>query len=132
MSDYFARIGVAGIELTGDLAVGDAIHIKDHTTDLNQAVESMQIEREAVESAGAGDSIGIKLSDRCRSRRYRLPGHRLGPQAPPAAATAARLVSGVAGGIEQPAVSNSRSASAVSVSRACAATSSADIPARRV
>jgi hypothetical protein len=27
----------------------------------------MQIEHESVESAGAGDSIGIKVSDRCRS-----------------------------------------------------------------
>jgi putative protease len=67
VSDYFARVEVAGIELTGDLAVGDTIHIKGHTTDLNQAVDSMQIEHESVESAGAGDSIGIKVSDRCRS-----------------------------------------------------------------
>jgi hypothetical protein len=37
VSDYFARIGVAGIELTGELRVGDAIHIKGATTDLTIA-----------------------------------------------------------------------------------------------
>ncbi len=67
VSDYFARVGVAGIELTGEISVGDVIHIKGHTTDLSLAVESMEIDRAPVERAGAGDSVGIKLSDRCRS-----------------------------------------------------------------
>ena len=64
--DYFARIGVAGIDVEGTLRVGDTIHIKGHTTDLEQAVESIQIEHEQVEEAKAGDAIGIKVQDRCR------------------------------------------------------------------
>ena len=64
--DYFAKIDVAGIDLTGKLRVGDTIHIKGHTTDLELVVESMQVEHEAVEEAGAGDKIGIKVPDRCR------------------------------------------------------------------
>jgi translation elongation factor EF-Tu-like GTPase len=64
VTDYFAKIGVAGIDLTGKLRVGDTIRIRGHTTDLEQVVESMQIEQ--VEEAGAGDKIGIKVSDRCR------------------------------------------------------------------
>ena len=66
VSDYFARIGVAGIDLTGKLRVGDTIHVKGHTTDLEQVVESMQIEHDQVEEAGPGDKIGIKVQDRCR------------------------------------------------------------------
>lgn len=66
VNDYFARIGVAGIDLEGPLRVGDTIHIKGHTTDLEQVVESMQIEHEQVEEAKAGDSVGIKVNDRCR------------------------------------------------------------------
>ncbi len=66
VTDYFAKIGVAGIDLTGKLRVGDTIHVRGHTTDLEQVVESMQIEREQVEEAGSGDKIGIKVSDRCR------------------------------------------------------------------
>ena len=67
VSDYFARVEVAGIELAGDLSVGAAIHIKGATTDLTQSVDSMQIDRADVEGAGAGDSIGIKVAERCRS-----------------------------------------------------------------
>jgi len=66
VSDYFAKIGVAGIELTDTLSVGDTIHIVGHTTDLTQVVESMEIEHERVETAHAGQSIGIKLTDRAR------------------------------------------------------------------
>ena len=65
--DYFARIGVIGIDLTGKLKVGDTIHIQGHTTDITQLVESMQIEHDSVEQAGPGDSVGIKVPDRCRA-----------------------------------------------------------------
>ncbi|MCJ7510885.1 MAG: translation elongation factor-like protein [Dehalococcoidia bacterium] len=65
--DYFARIGVAGIDLTGRLKVGDRIHIKGHTTDLQQVLESMQIEHQSIQEAGPGDSVGIRVQDRCRS-----------------------------------------------------------------
>jgi len=66
VSDYFARIGVAGIDLTGPLRVGDTIHIKGHTTDFEQSVDSIQIEHASVDAAKAGDKIGIKVEDRCR------------------------------------------------------------------
>ena len=64
--DYFARVEVAGIDLEGTLRSGDTIHIKGHTTDLEQTVESMQIEHEQVEEAKAGAAIGIKVRARCR------------------------------------------------------------------
>jgi putative protease len=66
VNDYFAHIGVAGIDLEQSVRVGDTIHIVGHTTDLQQMVESMQIEHEQVEEAKAGDAIGIKVKDRCR------------------------------------------------------------------
>jgi translation elongation factor EF-1alpha len=66
VSDYFAKIGVAAIELTGTLSAGDTIHIKGHTTDFEQKVESMQIEHQNVEKANPGDSIGIRVSERVR------------------------------------------------------------------
>jgi len=64
--DYFARIGVAAIELTGELSVVDTIHLKGHTTDFTQEVESMQVEHESVEKAKAGQGVGIKVKDRVR------------------------------------------------------------------
>ncbi|HUV56721.1 MAG TPA: translation elongation factor-like protein [Dehalococcoidales bacterium] len=67
VSDFFARPVVAGIELTATLKVGDTIHIKGHTTDLEFTVDSLQINNVNVNEAKAGDAIGIKVSDRVRS-----------------------------------------------------------------
>ncbi|MDD4874201.1 MAG: translation elongation factor-like protein [Dehalococcoidales bacterium] len=66
VSEFFARPVVAGIELTGTLNTGDSIHIKGHTTDLEVTVSSMQIENNNVETAGKGDAVGIKVTDRVR------------------------------------------------------------------
>jgi selenocysteine-specific translation elongation factor len=46
--------------------VGDKIRIKGHTTDLEMNVDSMQIDNVQVTEAKAGDSIGIKVSERVR------------------------------------------------------------------
>ncbi|MBE9482728.1 MAG: translation elongation factor-like protein [Chloroflexi bacterium] len=66
ISDFFAKPVVAGIELTGTLKLGDKIHFKGHTTDFEQIVESMQIDNVDVKEAKAGDSVGIKVSERVR------------------------------------------------------------------
>ena len=66
VKDYFAKISVAGIDITGKLKVGDTIHIKGHTSDFEQVVESMQIEHEQVEEAKPGDANGIRVNERCR------------------------------------------------------------------
>ncbi|UCD20624.1 MAG: translation elongation factor-like protein [archaeon] len=63
---YFAKPGVAALKLTAELKVGNKIHIKGHTTDFEQAVDSIQIENKAVETAKAGDDIGVKVKDRVR------------------------------------------------------------------
>ena len=67
VSDFFAKPVVAGITLTGTLKVGDKIHIKGHTTDLELAVESMQINNVNVTEGKAGDAIGVKVTDRVRA-----------------------------------------------------------------
>lgn len=66
ISHYYKNIGVGIIELSDELAVGDKIHIKGEKTDFEQGVDSMQIEHEAVEKAGAGKGVGIKVSDKVR------------------------------------------------------------------
>ncbi len=67
VSDFFAHPVVAGIELTGTLKVGDRVHIKGHTTDLEFTVGSIQIDNANVSEGKAGDSVGVKVSDRVRS-----------------------------------------------------------------
>lgn len=66
VSDFFAHPVVAGIDLTARLKVGDKIHIKGHTTDLEFVVDSMEINNAPVTEAKAGDAIGIKVSERVR------------------------------------------------------------------
>ena len=66
ISDFFAKPVVAGIELSGTLKIGDKIHIKGSTTDMELAVESMQIERVNITEAKPGDLVGIKVPDRVR------------------------------------------------------------------
>ena len=69
VSKYFGQISVAAIEIiAGKIGVGDKIHIKGHTTDINEKIQSLQIEHNAVENAKKGDSIGIKVTEKVRRK----------------------------------------------------------------
>lgn len=63
---YWTHLGVAGVELTGTLRVDDWIHFRGATTDFQQRVTSMQIDRRSVREAGPGDQVGILSADRVR------------------------------------------------------------------
>jgi translation elongation factor EF-1alpha len=66
VSHFFTKISVAVIELTATISVGDRIRIKGPTTNVEQTVDSMEIEHEKVQRAEAGQSIGMKVKDRVR------------------------------------------------------------------
>ena len=66
VTDFFAKPVVAGIELSGTLKIGDKIHIKGSTTDMELTIESMQIERVNIGEGKPGDLVGIKVLDRVR------------------------------------------------------------------
>ena len=67
ITHYFGNISVGIIEITDDtLSVGDTIHIKGHTTDFQQQIESIQIEHESVKKAKVGDKIGLKVKEHVR------------------------------------------------------------------
>jgi len=66
ITHFFDKISVAVIELFGTLREGDKIRIKGSTTDFEQTVNSMQIEHETIEEANAGQSIGLKVSEKVR------------------------------------------------------------------
>ncbi|OGS42385.1 MAG: hypothetical protein A3K67_04605 [Euryarchaeota archaeon RBG_16_62_10] len=64
---FFAKPCVAAIEITaGTLSIGDTIKIKGATTDFEQKIESMEIDRQPVPSASTGQSVGIKVKERVR------------------------------------------------------------------
>jgi translation initiation factor IF-2 len=46
--------------------VGDKIRIQGYTTSFEQVIDSMQIDREPVQEAGVGQSVGIKVKERVR------------------------------------------------------------------
>ena len=66
VSSYFSHVGVAAIKLSSGLKVGDKIHIKGHTTDFEEKVKGMQIEKKEVSKAKKGDHIGIKVPEKVR------------------------------------------------------------------
>ena len=68
ISHFFSKIGVAVVELTAPLAVGDRILVKGPSTDFEQVVESMQIEHENIPRAEAGQAIGLKMAEHARER----------------------------------------------------------------
>jgi len=66
VSTFFSHVGVAAIKLSGKLKVGDRIHLKGHTTDFEQLVDSMQVDRKEIKEAKKGDEVGIKVNDKVR------------------------------------------------------------------
>jgi len=66
VTHYFDHIDVMAIKLSSNLAVGDEIHVRGHTTDLICTVDSMQVEHQSVSQAGPGDSVGIKVTAKVR------------------------------------------------------------------
>jgi len=66
VTHFYKKIGVAIIELSDSLLVGDTIHISGHTTDMTQKVDSMQMEHQNIEKAEKGQVIGLKVNDEVR------------------------------------------------------------------
>ncbi len=66
---YFGKIGVAAIRITdGELKVGDQIHVKGHSTDFEQTIDSMQVEHQSVQTAGPGAEVGIKVKEKVHEK----------------------------------------------------------------
>ena len=63
VTHYFDRIGVAVLDLTDELKVGDRILISGHTTDIEQPVSSMEIDHHKVQSAGPGMEVALLVAD---------------------------------------------------------------------
>lgn len=67
VTHYFSKIGVMALTITHDvLRVGDTIHVKGHTSDFTQKIDSMQIDNKSVTEAVAGQSVGMRVSQHAR------------------------------------------------------------------
>ena len=67
VTHYFTHLSVAIVQLdSGMLREGDVIHIKGHTSDFKQRVESMEVEHVHVSEVLAGQSFGLRVKEHAR------------------------------------------------------------------
>ena len=66
ISHFYSKAGVAVLELSATLNKGDKIVIKGSTTDIQQVVDSIEIEHKQIPTAQAGQSVGMKVAGRVR------------------------------------------------------------------
>jgi putative protease len=67
VTHYYGHLSVAVVKLeSGTLRVGDSIHIRGHTSDFSQRVESLQIGRAPVTEVSPHDDFGLKVIEHAR------------------------------------------------------------------
>jgi hypothetical protein len=67
VTHFYGEPSVAIIKLeSGSLRVGDTIHIRGHTTDFSQRVDSLQVEHAPVEAVGPDDDFGVRVDQHVR------------------------------------------------------------------
>ncbi|WP_096361594.1 hypothetical protein [Sulfuricaulis limicola] len=67
VTHYYNHLSVAILKLEkGILRVGDQIHIKGHTSDFAQPVDSMEIDHVHVNEARPGQSFGLRVREHAR------------------------------------------------------------------
>jgi putative protease len=66
VTHYFNQIDVAVVKLSQNIKKGIKVSFEGSTTNFEQSIDSMQIDRKDVAEAKKGESIGVKVSDRVR------------------------------------------------------------------
>jgi len=62
VTHYYSHLSVATLRLeSSTLRVGDVIHIRGHTTDFSQTVESLEVNRAPATEVGPSDDFGLKV-----------------------------------------------------------------------
>ena len=68
VTHYYGNVSVAIIKLEpgASLRIGDSIHIRGHTSDFGQRVESLQVGHAPVGEVGPNDDFGLKVTAHAR------------------------------------------------------------------
>jgi putative protease len=61
VTHFYGHICVAVLQLNEPLKLGDKIHIRGHTTDFTQRVNSIEVEHLSVVWVKPGDHVAIKV-----------------------------------------------------------------------
>lgn len=67
VTHFYNNISVAVVELEHDLETGQSVHFLGSHTDFRQDIQSMQVEHEDIEQAGAGQEVAVKVKQRVRA-----------------------------------------------------------------
>ena len=67
VTHYYSHLSVATVRLeSGTLRVGDVIHIRGHTTDFSQRVESLEVNHAPATEVGTNDDFGLQVVEHAR------------------------------------------------------------------
>jgi putative protease len=68
VTHYYSHLSVVAMQLEprATLRVGDIIHVRGHTTDFTQKVESLEVNHAPVTEVGPNDDFGLKVIEHAR------------------------------------------------------------------
>jgi len=74
VTHYYSHLSVATLRLeSGTLRVGDVIHIRGHTTDFSQKVESLEVNHAPLTEVRPNTDCGLKVVQHTREHDVRWP-----------------------------------------------------------
>jgi len=67
VTHYFPHVNAAAVMIVkGTISVGDDIYIKGHTSDFKERIDSLQLDRAAIDIGKKGQEIGLRVKERVR------------------------------------------------------------------
>lgn len=66
VTHFYGGIDVAIIKFNKAVKIGQKITVQGATTDFSQEIKSMQFDHKDIESANAGQEVGVKVKDKVR------------------------------------------------------------------
>lgn len=74
VSHYYGHIGVAVLDVCGEIHIGDNILVQGHTTEFSQQVCSLELNHHKIQFAGPGMEVALKVNQPVRrgDRMYRV------------------------------------------------------------
>ncbi|MBU0458038.1 hypothetical protein KJ652_05880 [Patescibacteria group bacterium] len=71
---FYDKIGVAIVELSKAVKVGDAVTFQRGDQEFSQVIDSMEVEHKSVEKAKKGEVIGMKVSESAKEGTVMVAG----------------------------------------------------------
>jgi hypothetical protein len=67
VTHYYNHLMVAIVKLeSGSIGLGDVVHVKGHTSDFTQTIDSLEVEHVHVNAVNPGQSFGLRVKDHAR------------------------------------------------------------------